>query len=82
MGCPECLRLTIQFERIERVFESALGLLALSPITTLEPAGCRLRDASDKAGVASQSALVELDRHRRKHFKTEREAGGIQIKRA
>ena len=73
MGCAECLRLTIQFERAERAFESALDLLALSPITDIEPEDRGLRDNSDKAGVASQAALGALDWHRRKHFKVRTE---------
>jgi hypothetical protein len=51
MGCSECLRLTIRFERAERAFESALDLLALSPITDIESEDRGLRDNSDKTGV-------------------------------
>ena len=69
MGCAECLRLKTQFECLERAYESALDLLALSPITTMEPANQRLREASDKAGIASQAALVQMDWHRRTHRK-------------
>ena len=70
MGCSECLRLNTQFERVERAYESALDLLAVSTITTMEPVDQGLSEASDKAGIASQAALVQLDRHRRTHRKS------------
>ena len=69
MECSECLRLRTQFECVERAYESALDLFALSPIATMEPADQGLREASDKAGTASQAAFFELDWHRRTHFK-------------
>jgi hypothetical protein len=64
MDCLECLRLAAEYKYVERAFESALDLVALSPLAATPREDRRLRDASDRAGIISEAALLVLNRHR------------------
>jgi hypothetical protein len=69
MECPECKRLTAEFERLERASATAIGMLRASAHTARANEYSRLRIAADEARVDSEVARLELEQHKRRYAK-------------
>jgi hypothetical protein len=64
MRCPECARLKVQYETCRAVYEAAHIGFQEEALTARQP---RLKFIADNAWMDFESAIFELDMHRRVH---------------
>ena len=63
MICPECARLTEEYERLERACSTAIQALTTRGSTGSASEYIALNAAADQARVDSRTALLELQKH-------------------
>ena len=71
MDCSERIRLTAGFDRLERAYAAALGILSASARTAPAYAYNALRVAADQARLDSEVARLELEQHKQSHITTD-----------
>jgi hypothetical protein len=67
--CPECTRLLVKLEWLERLYTVAFDTMVERSGSTLGAEFIKLRMAADEARLDSEAAYLELQQHKRKHGK-------------
>jgi hypothetical protein len=70
MNCPECNRLTVEYQRIGRRYASAVHLLNASIAGADVREYMKLRAAAHEARVDAETVRRELEKHTEIHRKT------------
>lgn len=69
LACAECDHLRGKFDRLERRYAHAYGVLTSFADTARASEYNRLKATADEARIDSEIARLELEQHRRVHVK-------------
>jgi len=67
MACPECVRITIEYESLERTYAAAIENLTARPNARANEYQ-RLRKMADKARLDAEVGRLELEKHLSVHI--------------